>query len=60
MFCAANRGFTIGIGDVTPGSALLTAKRELLKEGYVVLQVLIICGIISHFYFLNYFSSISF
>ncbi|KAK2176857.1 hypothetical protein NP493_625g00001 [Ridgeia piscesae] len=29
-----NRGFSIGIGDVTPGAGLLKAKRELLEEGY--------------------------
>ena len=30
---AANRGFSIGIGDVTPGNALLKAKQELLSDG---------------------------
>ncbi|KAL1139349.1 hypothetical protein AAG570_006333 [Ranatra chinensis] len=29
-----NRGFSIGIGDVTPGSGLLKAKQELLAAGY--------------------------
>ncbi|XP_071952923.1 DNA-directed RNA polymerase III subunit RPC1-like [Antedon mediterranea] len=30
----SNRGFSIGIGDVTPGEGLLTAKRNLLQDGY--------------------------
>lgn len=30
----ANRGFSIGIGDVTPGQGLLKAKYELLNAGY--------------------------
>ncbi|MBN3302766.1 RPC1 polymerase, partial [Amia calva] len=30
----SNRGFSIGIGDVTPGQGLLTAKQELLEAGY--------------------------
>nr|XP_009858083.1 LOW QUALITY PROTEIN: DNA-directed RNA polymerase III subunit RPC1-like [Ciona intestinalis] len=30
----SNRGFSIGIGDVTPGEGLLQAKHELLTEGY--------------------------
>ena len=30
----ANRGFSIGIGDVTPGHGLLKAKDELLNTGY--------------------------
>jgi DNA-directed RNA polymerase III subunit RPC1 len=30
----ANRGFSIGIGDVTPGLGLLKAKDELLNCGY--------------------------
>ncbi len=30
----ANRGFSIGIGDVTPGQGLLKAKQELLDAGY--------------------------
>ena len=42
MFCsncilclhAANRGFSIGIGDVTPGQGLLKAKQDLLDGGY--------------------------
>lgn len=29
-----NRGFSIGIGDVTPGQGLLRAKNELLHDGY--------------------------
>ncbi|XP_014213946.1 DNA-directed RNA polymerase III subunit RPC1 [Copidosoma floridanum] len=29
-----NRGFSIGIGDVTPGPGLLKAKQELLDNGY--------------------------
>eukprot|EP00794_Sanderia_malayensis_P012251 gene12251-13513_t len=29
-----NRGFSIGIGDVTPGKGLLDAKQRLLTEGY--------------------------
>lgn len=28
-----NRGFSIGIGDVTPGTGLLRAKQELLDKG---------------------------
>ncbi|KAL6087520.1 hypothetical protein STEG23_022173 [Scotinomys teguina] len=39
LFCSvnsssANRGFSIGIGDVTPGQGLLKAKYELLNAGY--------------------------
>lgn len=30
----ANRGFSIGIGDVTPGQGLLKAKQDLLDAGY--------------------------
>jgi hypothetical protein len=30
---SGNRGFSIGIGDVTPGKGLITAKERLLKEG---------------------------
>lgn len=30
----SNRGFSIGIGDVTPGEGLLKAKRQLLSDGY--------------------------
>uniref|UniRef100_G3NCF2 DNA-directed RNA polymerase subunit n=1 Tax=Gasterosteus aculeatus aculeatus TaxID=481459 RepID=G3NCF2_GASAC len=30
----SNRGFSIGIGDVTPGQGLLKAKHDLLDEGY--------------------------
>ena len=28
-----NRGFSIGIGDVTPGYGLIKAKNTLLDEG---------------------------
>ncbi len=31
---SANRGFSIGIGDVTPGQGLLKAKHDLLDDGY--------------------------
>ncbi|XP_023805326.1 DNA-directed RNA polymerase III subunit RPC1 isoform X1 [Oryzias latipes] len=30
----SNRGFSIGIGDVTPGHGLLKAKQDLLDDGY--------------------------
>lgn len=30
-----NRGFSIGIGDVTPGQGLLRAKHQLLDAGSV-------------------------
>ena len=30
----SNRGFSIGIGDVTPGAGLLEAKQKLLSDGY--------------------------
>ncbi|XP_045213702.1 DNA-directed RNA polymerase III subunit RPC1-like isoform X1 [Mercenaria mercenaria] len=30
----SNRGFSIGIGDVTPGYGLLKAKYQLLDDGY--------------------------
>ncbi|MEQ2208792.1 DNA-directed RNA polymerase III subunit RPC1, partial [Xenoophorus captivus] len=30
----SNRGFSIGIGDVTPGTGLLKAKQDLLDDGY--------------------------
>ncbi|CAF0829663.1 unnamed protein product [Brachionus calyciflorus] len=33
-FFLMNRGFSIGIGDVTPGPKLLKAKQELLNNGY--------------------------
>lgn len=33
-----NRGFSIGIGDVTPGLGLLKAKQNLLTEGYAKCQ----------------------
>ena len=29
-----NRGFSIGLSDVTPGENLLNKKRKLLSEGY--------------------------
>lgn len=28
-----NRGFSIGIGDVTPGEGLLHLKHQLLQDG---------------------------
>ena len=31
---AANRGFSIGIGDVTPGPGLVREKERLVREGY--------------------------
>ncbi|XP_029638657.1 DNA-directed RNA polymerase III subunit RPC1 isoform X1 [Octopus sinensis] len=30
----SNRGFSIGIGDVTPGQGLINAKNQLLHNGY--------------------------
>uniref|UniRef100_V5GVE1 DNA-directed RNA polymerase subunit n=1 Tax=Ixodes ricinus TaxID=34613 RepID=V5GVE1_IXORI len=33
-FYMQNRGFSIGIGDVTPGAGLLKAKHDLVSEGY--------------------------
>jgi DNA-directed RNA polymerase III subunit RPC1 len=33
-FYLSNHGFSIGVGDVTPGSGLLAAKDKLLLEGY--------------------------
>lgn len=33
-FYMMNRGFSIGIGDVTPGAGLLRAKQALLDSGY--------------------------
>ncbi|KAJ1529329.1 hypothetical protein ONE63_006119 [Megalurothrips usitatus] len=33
-----NRGFSIGIGDVTPGHGLLRAKMQLLNAGYTKCQ----------------------
>lgn len=33
-FYLMNRGFSIGIGDVTPGVGLLNAKETLLNAGY--------------------------
>ncbi|XP_062502473.1 DNA-directed RNA polymerase III subunit RPC1-like isoform X2 [Corticium candelabrum] len=32
-FFLSNHGFSVGIGDVTPGKALLIAKDELLSQG---------------------------
>lgn len=29
-----HRGFSIGIGDVTPGAGLIKAKNNLLEDGY--------------------------
>lgn len=29
-----NRGFSIGIGDVTPGKGLVDEKEYLVEEGY--------------------------
>lgn len=34
IIISANRGFSIGIGDVTPGQSLLKAKHDLLDDGY--------------------------
>lgn len=34
IIISANRGFSIGIGDVTPGQGLLKAKHDLLDDGY--------------------------
>ena len=31
----SNRGFSIGIGDVTPGRGLIRAKEELVASGWV-------------------------
>lgn len=31
----SHRGFSIGIGDVTPGEGLLRAKESLLSDGYL-------------------------
>ena len=30
-----NRGFSIGIGDVTPGEKLIEGKEKLVDEGWV-------------------------
>lgn len=32
-YLLGNRGFSIGIGDVTPGQGLLRAKDQLLSNG---------------------------
>ena len=34
MYFIGNRGFSIGIGDVTPGVGLIKAKNQLLEDGY--------------------------
>jgi DNA-directed RNA polymerase III subunit RPC1 len=36
-----NRGFSIGIGDVRPGAALVAAKRRLVDDGYSACDTLI-------------------
>lgn len=33
-----NNGFSIGIGDVTPGERLLARKYNLLRAGYVIFK----------------------
>ena len=33
----ANRGFSIGVGDVTPGPGLVAAKEELVVDGYRII-----------------------
>lgn len=33
-FFLMNNGFSIGIGDVTPGEVLIQRKNKLLREGY--------------------------
>lgn len=35
-----NTGFSIGIGDVTPGENLLRRKTRLLDDGYVTENVI--------------------
>ncbi|XP_013774384.1 DNA-directed RNA polymerase III subunit RPC1-like [Limulus polyphemus] len=42
-FYLANRGFSIGIGDVTPGTGLLKAKQKLLDDGYSKCEEYIQC-----------------
>jgi DNA-directed RNA polymerase III subunit RPC1 len=34
IFFLVNRGFSIGLIDVTPGENLMKAKRSLVSEGY--------------------------
>ena len=34
-----NRGFSIGIGDVTPGRALIREKEKLVEDGLVILHI---------------------
>jgi len=36
-----NRGFSIGIGDVTPGHRLTAAKEDLVKNGYLKCEYLL-------------------
>ena len=33
-----NRGFSIGIGDVTPGRGLIEEKERLVAEGLVIIM----------------------
>ena len=35
LFPTGNRGFSIGIGDVTPGRGLVMEKERLVEEGLV-------------------------
>ena len=35
FFSLGHRGFSIGIGDVTPGAGLIKAKNNLLEDGYL-------------------------
>jgi hypothetical protein len=35
LFCLVNRGFSIGIGDVTPGHDLILEKKKLVHDGLV-------------------------
>ena len=35
-----NRGFSIGIGDVTPGKKLVAAKERLVEEGLVLIKLM--------------------
>ena len=34
-----NRGFSIGIGDVTPGRELIREKEKLVEDGLVILHI---------------------
>lgn len=36
-----NRGFSIGIGDVTPGENLVKEKNKLLHDGYDIKTLII-------------------